>query len=151
MIELTPADRLALIEDIAFRRGNARELAEKYATTVEDLKKFTTDNKLIIKLAKKSFEEEQEKLNAQVTPTQLSELWIAKKFDRLLRYQIIAESLYEEIMDGSRDAAVLREFRSFCLAASNELGQLLHRGAGESADGDTASYEIKGANLQRLM
>lgn len=150
MFDLAPDVKVQLIEDVALRRGTAQELSEKYAIPVEDLREWAKENKLLLKLAVKAFEEEQEKLNETVTPTQLNELWLAKKFDRILRYQIIADKLYEEIMEGSQDPTVLREFRSYCLAAANELGQLLHRGSGEAGDGATVNYKIEGVNMDAM-
>ena len=101
-------------------------------------------------MAARKLKEEQTKLNDTVTPKQLSELWIGKKFDRLLKYQIIADELYELILEGSTDPTVLREFRSFCLAAANELGQLLHRGAGESADGTVVRYNFGNVDMDAM-
>jgi hypothetical protein len=151
MIDLDPQTKIALIEDVALRRGTAQELSEKYGIAIDDLREWARENKMLLKLAAKKFKEETDKLNDTITPTQLSELWLAKKFDRILRYQIIADELYDMITkDGSTDPTVLREFRSYCLAAANELGQLLHRGSGESADGATVSYKIEGVNMDAL-
>lgn len=150
MFDQDPQKRLQLIEDVALRKGTGAELAEKYGVSIEDLRDWVSDNKLLLKLAARKFKEEQSKLDDTVTPKQLAELWIGKKFDRLLRYQIIADELYEMILEGSTDPTVLREFRSFCLAAANELGQLLHRGAGDSTDGATVRYNFGNVDMDAL-
>lgn len=150
MIDLDPQTRIALIEDVALRKGTAQELSEKYGISVDELRAWAHENKMLLKLAARKFKEETDKLNDTITPTQLNELWLAKKFDRILRYQIIADELYDQIMQGSTDPTVLREFRSYCLAAANELGQLLHRGSGEAGDGTTVSYDIKGVNMDAM-
>lgn len=150
MFDLDPQTKVQLIEDVALRRGTAQELSDKYAVPINELREWAKENQFLLKLAAKTFEEEQEKLSETVTPKQLSELWISKKFDRLLRYQKIADALELLIDEGSTDPTVLREFRSYCLAAANELGQLLHRGAGESSDGATVRYNFGNVDMDAL-
>lgn len=150
MFDHDPQLKMQLIEDVALRRGTGAELAAKYEVSIEDLKEWAAENKLLLKLAARKFREETRKLNDTVSPKQLNDLWIGKKFDRLLKYQIIADELFEMIMEGSTDPTVLREFRSFCLAAANELGQLLHRGAGESSDGAVVRYNFGNVDMDAM-
>ena len=149
MVNLSETDRALLINAIAGREGTARKLAKRFGTTVEDLKSFVEENREAIELAKEALGESEQDSD-EPTPTQLSELWIASKFDRLLKLQRVADLLYDQIADGVNDPTVLREFRSYTYAAANELGQLLHRGSGDSGSGDTVSYEISNVDMEAL-
>jgi hypothetical protein len=154
MERLSKVDRQILINAIANREGNARELAERFNTTVSDLKVFVTDNKPAIEAAQKRLGGEAEQRPEELTPTQLDELWIGKKFERLRRLQEVAEAQYNSIQQGNLLPAemttAVREFRSYLALAANELGQLLHRGAGEAAEGDTLGVDIQGVNMEDL-
>lgn len=137
-------DRQVLMNAIAAREGTAEELSEAYGLSIEELRAFTEDNlELITKLADELDEDEE--------GASVASLWIANKDERLRRYQDIAEALYESAMDdGAHDATVLREFRAYLTAAANELGQLMHRGAGEMQEGDTFSVDIVGVDPDKF-
>lgn len=147
--ELTTDERTGLLIDIASRAAGANVLAKQYGCTVDELKQFVSDNAVALAGMRERMEREETERPDVVTPTQLDELWIANKFERLARYQAIADRLYAEA-EVSNDATVLRELRSFMLAAANELGQLLHRGSGESGTGDTLSVDIQGVDIDQL-
>jgi hypothetical protein len=146
----------AVINAIATRQGTARELAEKFNTTTEALRLFATEHKERIEQAKRRLEggEEEEATPDTLTPTQLDDLWITNKFERLKRLQAVAEETENMIVGGGMSAAELsmavREFRSYLMLAANELGQLLHRGSGDSGAGDTLSVEIAGVDMDAL-
>lgn len=151
MIELTDVDTALLINDIASRAGKAKELAGWYGATVDELREFANVNIDKIKIAKDAYDQAHTApvvVSDQITPTQLDDLWITNKFERLKRLQELAESMFPVAMTG--DNTSLREFRSYLILAANELGQLLHRGAGDSGTGDTLSVDIQGIDLENL-
>jgi hypothetical protein len=144
----------ALITAIASRTGTAKQLAELFSMEIPDLRAFTADNLERIKA-------EHERLTAperpetEVAPDQLSALWITNKFERLKRLQAIAEEteqmiMHNDAMSASEMATAIREFRSYLMLAAQELGQLLNRGAGEGAMGETLSVEIAGVDMESL-
>lgn len=145
-------DRAALIRAIATREGTARELAKWYGCTVAELRAFTTDNRIEIEEAKAAIDEYTvtHEESAFPSPQQLDDLWISKKFERIRRLQVTADLLYGEIEAGARDATTLREFRAYLASVANELGQLLHRGSGENADGDVLDVRIEGIDMETL-
>lgn len=143
-----PDQRKALVFALVTKQGNARELSERFSRSVDWLRKFVEDNKQELEEARRAYELSQD--TNDVTPQQLSELWITKKFERLQRYEEIANLLYEEAKKDPTDSTVLRELRSYLAAVANELGQLLHRGAGDAATGDTLSVDIQGVDLDSL-
>lgn len=145
-MNLTPMDKATLINAIANREGTARELAHRYGTTVDELRAFTSKHRQEIEEAK----QESEEWSDEVTPLQLDQMWISNKHARLQRYQDIANELYAQAMQGSTDSTVLRELRSYMLAAANELGQLLHRGSGDGNTGDTLSVDFNGVDIETL-
>lgn len=144
---MTEADRIALINAIATREGNARQLANRFGTTTDELRSFVADNREAIELTKQALGSTEES-GDEVTPTQLGELWISNKYDRLQRYQKVADYLFENYK--TLDPVVLRELRSYMMAAANELGQLLHRGSGEGNSGDTLSIDIAGVDMDTM-
>lgn len=144
---LTELDRQELIYEIATRAYTAKQLAQRYNTDRKDLRLFTEEYREEIEEASRLAK--QETSNGDPTPTELGELWISKKQERLTRYQAIANDLYKEAIAGSRDATVLRELRFYMVAAANELGQLLHRGSGESGS-DSLSVDIQGVSIEDL-
>jgi hypothetical protein len=153
MAELTPADHIALVNAIATREGNAKQIALWYGTTVDELRSFVEEHRGEIEQAKLEIEassKDSESPN-EVTPTELGELWIGNKFARLQRYERIADKLYKEAMEHGigADSTVLRELRSYMVAAANELGQLLHRGSGETGT-DSLSVDIQGVDMENL-
>lgn len=146
---LTDEETTRLIEDIATRAGTTLELCEWWDCSKEDLKAFVQSNRLTIELARQ--ESDDESTSDSLSPTQLGDLWITQKFERLLRLQTVADWAYAAIEAGSyADATLLREFRSYLTLAANELGQLLHRGAGDASDGDTVAYTFEGIDLDNL-
>jgi hypothetical protein len=154
-MNLSDVDRLRLIDDIARRAGTAKRLAKLYGISINELQTFVDDNKEQLEIVREAAEldalenkEFKDPKSTQPTPTQLSELWITNKFERLLRYQQVAEALYKNAKYG--DQVATREFRTYLHAAAEELGQLLNRGAGEAADGDVLSVDIKGVNMESL-
>lgn len=137
----------ALIQAIANREGTAQQLASSFGYTVNELKQFTNVYKERIKQAAS----EPEEPSNVVTPTQLDELWITNKFERLKRLQNVADLAYRAIEAGGYgDSTLVREFRSYLMLAANELGQLLHRGSGDSADGETLNVSFEGIDLEQL-
>jgi len=150
--DLEPEAHRELVLDIASREYKASKLCELWDCSKEDLRSFVDANKLEIEIARQELEQSvDESIEDTVTPTQLSQLWITNKFERLLRLEEVADLAYAAIKAGSYgDSTLLREFRSYLTLAANELGQLLHRGSGEAADGDTVTYEFKGIDLDAL-
>jgi hypothetical protein len=81
-------------------------------------------------------------------------MWITNKAQRLQRLQRVADIAYDDIVSGglvgAELATAVREFRSYLTSAANELGQLLHRGAGDSGTGDYLSVELNGVDMDSL-
>lgn len=152
MDELTPIDRGTLINALAGREGTAKQIASWYDfPSVQALKEWVEENKEEIQATKDridNYEIKQAPSNV-VTPTELEQLWITNKFARLARYETIANLLFDEARRDPTDSTVLRELRSYLVAAANELGQLLHRGSGESGT-DSLSVDIQGIDLENL-
>lgn len=146
MTDLTPKLRRDLIRAIASKEGNAQYISRKFDKPTEWLRKFVEDNKEELQAAREALSKEDQ----EPDPIQLEELWISNKTERLRRYQGIADELYKEALADPTDATTLREFRSYLVAAANELGQLLHRGSGEGNPDDTLAVEITGVDLDRL-
>lgn len=141
MSELTPTDQQALINAIALREGTAKQLSRRFGLTIDELKAFLGEHR-----------EEVEEVSEQ--EKEVSDLWITNKNERLLRLQTIADKLYQECTEAnyvsaSEYATVLREFRSYCAAVANELGQLLHRGAGDAGT-DSLTVDFQGVELEDL-
>lgn len=150
MVELTPTDRVTLINALAGREGTAKQIATWYGfSSVQALKEWVEANREVIEEAKERLDSYQPEKSNVVTPTELDQLWIGNKFARLARYEHIANLLFEEAVRDPTDSTVLRELRSYLAAAANELGQLLHRGSGESGT-DSLSVDIQGINLENL-
>jgi len=146
MADLSPKLRRDLIHAIASKEGNALYISRKFDKPVAWLKKFVEDNKEALEEAREALSKEDQ----EPTPTELGELWISNKTERLRRYQAIADELFKESMADPTDATTLREFRSYLVAAANELGQLLHRGSGEVNPDDTLGVDIVGVDLDKL-
>lgn len=155
--ELTAVDRQALVNALATREGSAADIAKWYALTPAELTEFVDEYRWELEDTRTRL------LNTAVapaesdaapTPTQLSDLWLSNKFERLKRYQVVAELLYADLIAGGLSGADLstaaREFRSYSSLAANELGHLLHRGAGDSGDGDTLSIDLNGVDINSL-
>ena len=137
-------DREALIYEIASRNFTAKELASKYSTDIATLKAFVEENREEIEETR---QEEFESDDEDLTPSQLKELWITNKYERLKRYQKVADKLLNVKV---HDATSLRELRSYMRYAAEELGQLLHRGAGQNADDSSVKFEIEGIDMEKL-
>lgn len=152
-MELTEIERAQLVHDIVTREGTAREIAEWYGATVDELREFTRVNMPEIQRLRESMDGEEGGFTSP-TPKELDDLWISKKPARLTRYEMIANSLYEQALSGKLAgtdyATVLRELRSYMVATANELGQLLHRGSGDNADGDVLAVDFQGIDLDNL-
>lgn len=148
---LTPKE-LVMIRAIAKREGTADELAKRFRMSTIELRTFTVDNMAAIKATADA--QADAPALGEVTPEQLSDLWITNKFERLKRYQLLAEELYNDALfsglSGADLATSVREFRSYLQLAANELGQLLHRGSGESGTDDSLSVEIIGVDMETL-
>lgn len=154
---LSAADRELLLNALARREGSARELCDWYQLTREQLKQFVTDHRVELEARREAAEQEDatEPVDPSVvTPRQLDELWISNKAARLTRYQEVSDLLYKDLirgrLSGSELATAAREFRSYAQLAANELGQLLHRGAGDTADGDSLSLDVAGVNIDSM-
>jgi hypothetical protein len=154
--ELSPVDRMALINAIAAREGTAKEISKWYAVPIENLRAFVEENKPAIEHARELLERSKEETHKEPSPAELDSLWVTQKVERLARYQKIADILYRDLTSekqklyGSDLSTAAREFRSYLTVVANELGQLLHRGSGDSGDGDTVSYDIQGVDINSL-
>lgn len=160
VMKLKPAERRALIRAIASREGNARELSERFGYSTKDLRAFVAQNRSELEEARQALEAYKvgeatgDESAGVVTPTQLDELWITNKFQRLRRLQELAEIQYQDAAHGDLVgvdlSTALREFRSYLTLAANELGQLLHRGSGDAGTGDVLSVEFEGVDTDNL-
>jgi transposase-like protein len=143
-----PDNHDAMIRAIARREGTVRELAHRFGIALDQLRKFAADHMEEIK------EYAQQQTTGEPTPEDLDSLWITNKTQRLRRLQEIAEISYRDItagdLVGAELATATREFRSYLMLAANELGQLLHRGAGDSGEGNYLSVEMNGVNMDEL-
>lgn len=151
MARMSDADKEILINAIATREGTAHEISQRYGYSLKFLRSFVGTHKDAISKAREAWEEHRPSTeDTEPTPVELEHLWIASKASRLERLQAIADKLYSDCMaDGVPDAASLREFRSYCVAAANELGQLLNRGSGDSGS-DTLNVDIQGVDFEQL-
>jgi hypothetical protein len=155
--------RLQIIHAVAQRDGTARELAEQFKMPVAELRAFVAEHHDTIRhIAEELAWEAQNGAQTVpepaadnvVLPSDLNELWISKKTERLRRYQIIADHLFDNctMLDGHglTDATTLRELRSFMRYAAEELGQLLHRGSGDMPEDSTVNYTLPGVDMENL-
>ncbi len=60
------------------------------------------------------------------------------------------QQLMNSSLSASELSTAVRELRSYMQLAANELGQLLHRGAGDAGDGSYLSVDINGVNMENL-
>lgn len=154
MERLSATDRQELIEDIASREYTVSQLTIRYGIPVPTLREFAADNMPAIEAERRRIDEPETVDAGTVTPADLDELWIGNKNERLLRLQAVADKTYNVIIEGNASvpemAIVVREFRSYLMLAANELGQLLHRGSGDSGTGDTLSVHIEGVDMESL-
>lgn len=152
MRRISEIDRETLIQEIASKAYTPSQLANKYETDIATLRQFVTDHREQLRAARDALEGVKAEAS-DVTPGQLDDLWISNKFERLQRYQDVAEALYESLTEGGSaalDSTTLREFRSYLAAAANELGQLMHRGSGESGTDSSLSVDIQGVDIENF-
>lgn len=152
MVKLPEATRIALLNAIAAKEGTASQISQWYGVSVPNLKAFVKANREELERTRdilEAAEKEQHENSNIVSVNELDALWISKKVDRLQRYQNVADMLYKELGKDPTDSTALREFRSYLVAAANELGQLLHRGAGESGT-DALNVDIQGVDMDKL-
>lgn len=148
-------ERQALIRAIARREGNAETLSARFGYPTKELRAFVAENRAeIAGYAAALADVEPEVDGTEPDPTALDELWITNKTERITRYQVLADKLYAEIATGKYDGAELamavREFRSYLTVVANELGQLLHRGAGDAGTGDSLAVSFTGVDMDAL-
>lgn len=140
MDHLTLEQRESLIYDIASREYTIDELMSDYACTRDQLKTFVAEN-----------HDKLTRVRAENFPEHVDDpLWIANKNDRLKRLQAVADLLYDSIINTGLDQVTLRELRAYLNAAAQELGQLLNRGSGDAASGDTLNVEFPGVDMDQL-
>jgi hypothetical protein len=146
--------RTQLITAIASRTQTAKELAQVFQLAPSYLRAFVDANREAIEAEARRLADPEPQPADTLTPQNLEDLWITNKFERLKRLQAVADETYKAIEQGSDSTAelavVVREFRSYLMLAANELGQLLHRGSGESGTGDSLSVEINGVDMGDL-
>jgi hypothetical protein len=146
---MTPAGKRALVMAIARRESNAKGLAARFGYTVKELREFVAQNGAELVAAREELER-----STEPSPEQLDDLWITKKFERLKRLQELAELQYQDAAHGDLVgpdlSTALREFRSYLALAANELGQLLHRGSGDSGTDETLNVTVEGVDMERL-
>lgn len=147
--------RAQLVRAIAAREGSPKSLASMYGLSLQEWKQFLKDNEADIKHIRIQLDQAREESEPDVDPGELDSLWISKKYERLKRYEDIANELYQGLKFARRDmsdgefSTHLRELRFYMGAAANELGQLLHRGAGEST-ADSMKVAFGGIDLDGL-
>lgn len=138
-----------MIRAIARREGTARELALRFGIPPSGLRAFAAEHEEEIRAVADA-----QTVSSEPTPADLDSLWIANKTERLRRLQEIADISYQDIKSGGLVGAELatatREFRSYLMLAANELGQLLHRGAGDSGNDSYLSVELNGVDVENL-
>jgi len=152
MVKLSAADRLTLLNAIAGREGTASQISKWYGISVPKLKAFVEANREDLERIREELEaNERDEVqdNSDINVADLDKLWITQKPARIARIQNIADLLYEEAKRDPTDSTVLRELRSYMALVANELGQLLHRGAGESGT-DAMNVDIQGVDLEKL-
>lgn len=132
----------ALLRAIALKEGKAKEISARFDIPIPVLKALVEQNKEVLQAIRDS-------KKGDITPAELDELWISQKYERLRRYQAVADRLYDVAMNEPPDSTALRELRSYMQAVAHELGQLMNRGSGES-EGDTLNVSISGVDMDNL-
>lgn len=150
MERLNEADHIELINDIATRAGTIKELCAWYELTEDELRAFLESNREAIEEVANGGSESEPEPSTEPSPTELEDLWITNKFERLKRLQELCDIAIETMRTEGADQAMMREARSMMMLASNELGQLLHRGSGESAGTDTLNVVFDGIDNEVL-
>ena len=149
--DLTYLEQGVLLRAIAKREGNISQLCLQYGCSKIELREYAALNRETIEeLAQPEPEPESITDSNAMTPTQLDELWITKKFERVKRLQTVADLSYILLLRDAGDSTLLREYRSYLMLVANELGQLLNRGAGDSADAGMVTYAIEGVDMEKL-
>jgi len=152
MVKLSAADRLTLLNAIAGREGTASQISKWYGIPIPALRQFVKANKEDLERIRDELEaNERDEITktGDIQVADLDSMWITQKPARIMRIQNIADLLYEEAKRDPTDTTVLRELRSYLALVANELGQLLHRGAGESGT-DSMSVDIQGVDMEKL-
>ena len=152
MVKLSTADRITLLNAIASREGTASQISKWYGIPVPDLKAFVKANKDELERIREELlanEADETTDPGTVSVADLDKMWITQKPARIARLQHIAELLFEEAKRDPTDSTILRELRSYLQLVANELGQLLHRGAGDSGS-DALNVEIFGVDMEKL-
>lgn len=149
---MTELDKAQLKHAIACREGTINALCARFKLTKDELHEFFALHEVEIRDMREREHDRDRSDAGEPSPTELDQLWITKKVERLWRMQQIADGIYTEIKRYKLygDAVLIREFRSYLQLAANELGQLLHRGSGDSAAGDTLSVSLPGVDVDAL-
>jgi hypothetical protein len=149
--------RAELIHDIASRAFTTKRLVKRWDVTAEDLRAFLSAHRPMVEAEARRIADASASVKAtgEPTPSDLAELWITNKTERLERLQVIADEIYDGIRNGTfvggaELAMAVREFRSYLTTAANELGQLMHRGSGDAGTGDTLNVNIEGVDMDSL-
>lgn len=161
MYDLSEEETTELCTQIASRAVTAAQLMDAWNLSYDELNAFVDVYRKRLEVMRTRIEkglppeEPPPQLEADVvTPDQLDALWITNKYERLRRYQELADIVYQDARDsgltGADLSTALREFRSYLTTVANELGQLMHRGSGERADGDSVSYNITGVDMETM-
>lgn len=149
-MDLTEEERAQLIASIATREGTAKDIAKWYGVTVAELRRWVAEHRDELDAYSEAAESEPER-HTEPDPQELADLWITNKFERLKRLEKICDAIMQEIEFGAGvDQALLRELRSYMALASNELGQLLHRGSGDSQENTLLEVDMVGVNMEDL-
>ena len=154
MEELTPEETQELLIDLVQRNGTAAEIASWYSMSKADLSTFVEAHRAQLEALRERPYAIPETPDVDPTPIDLGELWITNKTERIRRAQECAEILFKAIkasqFEGAELATALREFRSYSMWVANELGQLLHRGAGDAGTGDSLAIDIEGVDMSTM-
>jgi hypothetical protein len=158
--DLSPVE-LELLKQALVRQERASAISAQFEVPVSELRVFVEGNRAELTKLREEASKSDTADDGEPTPTELDQLWLSRKFERLMRYQEVADMLYDDMtgnrrgiksypLGGSDLSTAAREFRSYCQLAANELGQLMHRGAGDVAEGDTMSIDIGGIDINTL-
>ena len=148
-MDLTEEETAQLIASIATREGTAKQIAKWYGVTIAELRRWVAEHRDELEAYSEPSESEPER-RTEPDPQELSDLWITNKFERLKRLERVADACLDEIENGGVDQALLRELRSYMALPANELGQLLHRGSGESSENALLEVDMVGVNMEDL-
>jgi hypothetical protein len=158
-------DELSLIADIASRAYTARELMDTYQLDRESLLAFrdahieeitNASNVNVEAITVEDIETEIVnrsmsigELLSQLSDVDITALWIAKKSQRILRYQTVVDVLFRTPLE-KWDSTTIREIRSYLAAVAEELGQVPNRGSATDGEDTRATYTITGVDPDEL-